>query len=137
MLSPSHTRIVTVGGGRYRLRRRLGNGYFGDVYLGEDLDEGGRVAVKLLKPNVTLDEALLEARLQRRLSEHPRIVSLRNVDVRTGGGPIVVTEYWPGGSVADRVASGARAELREALRWLRDTADALVHAHALGIFHRD
>jgi serine/threonine protein kinase len=127
---------ITVGGGRYKLGVKLGDGCFGEVFYGTDLDEGGPVAVKLFKAHVKLETAVQEAQFQRRLSEHPRIVSLRNVDVRSGAGPIVVTEYVPGGSVADRIGDGP-AGLRLARRWTLDTADALIHAHANGVFHRD
>src|SRR5688572_20016961 len=98
MVKSSHKRL-SVGAGRYELLRQLGAGQFGTVHLAEDLDEGDQVAVKLLKPGVPFDAALLEGQLQRRLSGSERIVSLRNIDARTSAGPIVVTDYWPGGSV--------------------------------------
>ena len=127
---------MTVGAGRYEIVRPLGHGHFGEVYLATDLDEGGDVAVKLFKPGIKLDDALLEAQLQRRLSDHPRVVSLRNIDARTSAGPIVVTEYRPRGSVADAVGA-LPAPLTDALRWTRDAGDALAHAHSQGVFHRD
>src|SRR4051794_5759945 len=111
-MSGSSRKVVTVGGGRYAVDRKLGEGHFGEVQLADDLDEGGKVAVKVFKKNFTLEEALLEGQLQRRLSDHARVVSLRNVDVRTGAGPIIVTEYRPAGSVADRVGPD-RAALTE------------------------
>jgi serine/threonine protein kinase len=135
-MSIASQKTVTVGGGRYKIQRLLGTGMFGEVHLATDLDEGGDVAVKLFHNGVVLNSALVEAQFQRRLSSHPRVVPLRNVDVRTGGGPIIVTEYFPGGSVAGRTGSGA-AGLLLGLRWTCDVCDALVHAHALGIFHRD
>jgi serine/threonine protein kinase len=130
------SQTITVGAGRYRLTKKLGEGEFGEVHLADDLDEGGLVAVKLFKPGVKLDAALQEGRLQRRLSEHPRIVGLRNLDVRSGAGPIVVSEYMEHGSVAQAIGTGS-AGLLLALRWTVDAADALVHAHANGVFHRD
>jgi serine/threonine protein kinase len=133
MATGSH---ISVGAGRYELLEQLGEGEFGVVYRGLDLDEGCNVAVKLFKEGVKLESALTEAQLQRRLSEHPRIVSLRNVDVRTSAGPIVVTEYMPGGSVDKRIGEGP-AGLLHGLRWTIDAADALAHAHANDVFHRD
>jgi hypothetical protein len=105
------------------------------VHLARDLDEGGEVAVKLFDLGVTLDAAILEAQLQRRLSAHPRVVGLRNVDARTSAAPVVVTEYMPAGSVADRIGGGS-AGLLSGLRWTLDAADALAHAHANGVFQR-
>ena len=127
---------ITVGGGRYELLEKLGKGEFGVVHRGIDLDEGVDVAVKLFKAGVKIESALAEAQLQRRLSDHPRVVGLRNVDVRTGPGPIVVTVYMPAGSVQKRIGEQA-AGLRLGLRWTIDAADALTHAHANGVFHRD
>jgi serine/threonine-protein kinase len=49
----------------------------------------------------------------------------------------VVSEYLPGGSVEDRIGKSGRANLIDALRWTRNAADALAHAHSLGVFHRD
>src|SRR5438477_2596868 len=60
-----------IGDGRYELLRRLGKGAFGTAYEALDHDEDDIVAVKLLKPGVRPDDVLREARLHRRLSDHP------------------------------------------------------------------
>lgn len=128
--------LMHVGAGRYRLQRPLGQGQFGTVWLAEDLDEDDSVAVKLFDPAVQFDNVLAEASLQRRLSSHAHIVSLRNVDVRSGGAPIMAMDYLPAGSVAGRIEDG-HPSLILATRWTRDVLEGLAHAHSLGIIHRD
>jgi serine/threonine protein kinase len=126
----------SVGSGRYRLRRRLGRGAFGAVYDGWDLAEDTRVAVKLLAPWVSVDAVLREARLHRRLSRHPRIVGMRNVVIAADPSPFVVMEYVPGGSLQALVEQ-RRPTIVEAQRWLRDSLEALCHAHGNDVLHRD
>src|SRR4051794_24213905 len=88
-----------VGDGRWELRRPLGSGAFGAAYEAWDVDEEAAVAVKLLGAGVRPDDVLREARLPRRLSEHPRVVTMRNVLVSATPSPFVVLDYVPGGSV--------------------------------------
>ena len=88
-----------VGDGRYELRTRLDNGHFGVVWDAWDLDEDVRVAVKLLGPRVAPDRVLQEARLHRRLSEHRRILRMRNVIVSAAPVPIVVMDFVEDGSI--------------------------------------
>ena len=63
--------------GRYRATRRIGGGGMADVYLAEDLVLGRLVAVKVLRPDLALDEQFVErfdteARAAASLS-HPKI----------------------------------------------------------------
>jgi serine/threonine-protein kinase len=56
----------------------------------------------------------------------------------TGGTPFIVMEYLAGGSVADAMrVNGGAIEPDLAMRWVREAAGALDHAHALGVVHRD
>lgn len=128
---------VVVGNGRYRLESYLGHGSFGTVWQARDLDEDDVVAVKLFNEEVEPDRVLIEARLHRRLSAHPRIVSIRNVDARSGQAIVLAMDLMSGGSIAQRLNEGDAADLMAALGWMRDVLGALDHAHAQGIIHRD
>ena len=129
-------RLGGVGGTRYELRARRGTGAFGTVWRAIDHDEDSTVAVKLLDPAVTPDAVLREARLQRRLSAHPRIVPMRNVELGASPSSFVVLEFVTGGSVQD-VLNARRPTVLETHRWLRDTLEALDHAHEENVLHRD
>lgn len=123
-------------GDRYKLQKNLGAGAFGDAWQAVDRDEAAIVAVKLLDPKTKPDDVLREAQLHRRLSEHPRIVSMRNVELGANPTSFVVTELMPGGSIKDIIRS-RRPTIVETHRWLRDVLEALSHAHSLHVLHRD
>jgi eukaryotic-like serine/threonine-protein kinase len=125
-----------VGDDRYELKTRLGSGAFGAVWEADDLNESAVVAVKLLGANVIPDKVLREASLHRRLSEHPRVVSMRNVLTGASPSPLVVLDYVAGSSL-DAILAARRPTVRETVRWLRDTLEALRHAHDLDVIHRD
>ncbi|MBR5242841.1 MAG: serine/threonine protein kinase [Thermoguttaceae bacterium] len=76
--------------GDYRIERRVGGGATSDVFLATQLSLGRRVALKILKDELTGDETYLkrflqEARAAARL-EHPNIVRVYEVGVATLGG---------------------------------------------------
>jgi serine/threonine protein kinase len=129
-------RFGGVGGSRYELQSVLGSGAFGTAWRGFDHDEHATVAVKLLNPTTTPDAVLREARLHRRLSEHPRIVGIRNVEIGANPSSFVVMELVERGSVQD-ILDGSRPTVLETHRWLRDVLEALDHAHQENVLHRD
>jgi|GEM_PF-2726226 len=129
-------RLGGIGGERYELISRLGSGQFGSVWKAVDLDESAEVAVKLLHPATRPDAVLREAQLQRRLSEHPRIVGIRNVELGANPSSFVVLELLAGGSV-QKLLDERRPTVRESHRWIRDVLEALDHAHREGVIHRD
>src|SRR5262249_41533693 len=49
----------------------------------------------------------------------------------------VVFEYMPNGSLAERLWESGPPSRSTAMRWLEQAADALDHAHAAGVVHRD
>lgn len=132
----SQGEIFEVGDGRYRCEEYLGHGSFGQVYRAVDLDEDDVVAIKLFHSFVEPDAALIEARHQRKLTGHRRILRLRNLDTRAALGPVLAMDYMPGGSVEDLLAREP-VDLVMAVRWVRDLLEALRFAHSEGIVHRD
>jgi len=128
-------RVQTIHGGRYAMFSRIGGGNFGEVWRGRDNVQDGEVAIKLLGPHVTLDQALLEARVLTRLRQHDRIVTIRNVELAAPGA-FIVMDYLPAGSVGSRMTATG-VGLLDAMRWTRDALGGLAHAHDLGVVHRD
>jgi len=128
---------VTVGQmlDRYRLIVEIGSGSFGSVWLAEDTWLGNRVALKI--PHETgedLGKVLAEPKLLAGL-EHPNIIKLYNVG-KSGDTVFMVMEYVEGKSLKEILKGGA-LDKAEVLRITRSILDALSHAHAKGVVHRD
>src|SRR3974377_282895 len=102
--APEHGVPVTVGEGRYRVDRLLGEGARKVVYRATDERLGREVAVAVIKTD-GLDDAgrrriEREARAMARLGDHPNVVTV--FDVRDDDGqPLTVSVLMSGGSVAD------------------------------------
>ncbi len=127
--------------GRYEVQRPLGAGGFGAVYLGHDAQLDRSVAIKVLhtesaQPSAEGDSslALEEARRLARL-RHPGIVTVHDVGVQEGR-VYLVADYLHGPDLA-RWLQENRVTWPEATRIVAAVADALAHAHARLIVHRD
>jgi tRNA A-37 threonylcarbamoyl transferase component Bud32 len=125
---------------RYRPIRVLARGSTADVVLARDTDLDRDVAVKILTARPSDDPTIperfaREAVIAARLGRHPHVVTVYDTG-RWRGRPFLVLELQPGGSVADAIAAGPIPHAR-ALTWLREAADAVDTAHALGVVHRD
>jgi class 3 adenylate cyclase/tetratricopeptide (TPR) repeat protein len=125
--------------GRYQVRKTLGSGGFGSVYLGHDTELDRPVAIKVLRgrSRARKGEAgplLQEARRLARLS-HPGIVSVHDVGLE-GDQVYIVSDFLDGPDLA-RWLADARPAWPDAARVAAAVADALAHAHARSIVHRD
>src|SRR6516162_7766280 len=125
--------------GRYQVRRTLGAGGFGAVHLGHDTQLNRPVAIKVLRaaarPAQTEDApALQEARRLAQL-RHPGIVAVHDVGVHEGRF-YIVSDYLDGPDLG-RWLWDNRPAWPEAARIAAAVADALAHAHARCIVHRD
>jgi serine/threonine protein kinase len=120
--------------GRYQIRRLLGAGGMGSVYLARDSVLGRSVALKLVggwtRGTRFLDEARAIAQLN-----HPNIVQLFDFGSHDRG-LYLALEYIEGETLRERMQRGSFT-LAEALRHTRAIAEALDHAHAAGIYHCD
>jgi serine/threonine protein kinase len=123
---------------RYRIEREIGAGGMATVYLAEDLKHHRKVALKVLRPELSaqlgperfLHEIALTASLQ-----NPHIVPLFDSGA-IDGQLFYVMPYVDGETLRARIARGP-VPLDESLGILRDVARALAYAHARGVIHRD
>ncbi|HTS88920.1 MAG TPA: protein kinase [Gemmatimonadales bacterium] len=124
---------------RYRLERELGQGGMATVYLAEDVRHQRRVAVKVLRADLSavvgLDRFLNEIRLTANL-QHPHILPL--YDSGSADGLLFyVMPYVQGESLRERLRREKQLPIDEAVRIAREVASALEYAHRKGVIHRD
>jgi len=127
-------------GDRYRLTDRIAVGGMGEVWKAEDEVLGREVAVKLLKPEYTGDEAFLtrfrnEARHTAAIT-HPNIAGVYDYG-ETDAGAYLVMELVPGEPLNDIFAREGALPVDMAMDILAQTARGLSAAHAAGLVHRD
>jgi class 3 adenylate cyclase len=133
---------ASFAGGRYQVRRFLGEGGRKRVYAAYDTALHREVALATVKTE-GLDEAGLvrvrrEAQSMALLGDHPNIVSIHDIG-DDNGRPFIVSQLMSGGSVEDLLnrAEDHRLSVPEALQVAGQIASALEHAHARGVIHRD
>jgi serine/threonine-protein kinase len=126
-------------GSRYVLERELGQGGMSTVFLAEDPRHRRQVAIKVLRPE--LAAALGPERFSREIQiaarlQHPHILPLLDSG-EAEGFLYYVMPYVEGQSLRDRLAREGELPLHDAVRIMVEIVDALAHAHARGVVHRD
>ena len=125
--------------GRYEIERELGAGGMATVYLARDLKHGRLVALKILREDLTA--SLGVARFLREIEiaaglSHPHILPLHDSG-EASGRLFYVMPYVEGESLRQMLDRGSEIPLADAVRALRDVADAIAYAHSHGVVHRD
>ena len=126
--------------GDIRLEQFVGGGGMGVVFRGLDTNLQRTVAVKILATRHPDDAESLrrfqvEARSAARL-DHPNIARVHYVDEERGL-RYLVFEYIEGTNVRDLVYANGPFPLADALRYMLQIADALLHAWQRNVVHRD
>jgi TolB-like protein/tetratricopeptide (TPR) repeat protein len=124
---------------RYRLKRELGAGGMATVWLADDVRHHRQVAVKVLREVLTA--SLAKERFLREITiaaglTHPHIVPLHDSG-EAAGQLFYVMPYVDGPSLRQKLLQGGELPITDAVRILRDVADAMAHAHKRGVVHRD
>jgi formylglycine-generating enzyme required for sulfatase activity/dienelactone hydrolase len=122
----------------YEIIEVVGSGGMAEVYLAEDTKHQRRVAIKVLRREMTatqgpqrfLEEIKVTANLQ-----HPHILQLYDSG-EFEGAPFYVMPYIEGVSLRERLERGP-LEVGEALEIGRQVGAALQFAHERGVIHRD
>ncbi|MFN7922066.1 MAG: tetratricopeptide repeat protein [Bryobacteraceae bacterium] len=126
--------------GRFRIKRLAGEGGMGEVYEAEDLELGGSVALKTLRPSLLEDPLFLgrfrrEVQLARQVTHHN---ICRIFDVGHDHGRVYLTmEFLEGETLAQHLRRVGKLGVDAALPIARQMIDGLAALHGRGIVHRD
>src|SRR5437763_10828106 len=124
--------------GNYRLIRKIGQGGFAEVYLGQHIYLDTLAAIKVLHARLESDDVeyfLTEARTVARLL-HPNIVRVLEFNVEDST-PFLVVDYAPNGTLRKRHPRGLPVPFPTVVSYTRQVAAALEYAHEQKIIHRD
>jgi serine/threonine protein kinase len=129
--------------GRYRLRRELGAGRWGTVYLAEDVATGGTVALKLFDrelsavPEFAGELARLAERAMSVTPTSPRLVTVHGWGRAEDGALYLVSEYINGRSLDAVLTEAGALPLERAVHLGTALAEALDAIHGAGLVHGD
>ncbi len=132
-------RLQAALGPAYRVDGELGGGGMSRVFLARERELERQVVVKVLPPEMAAGVNAERFRREIRLAaslQHPHIVPL----LAAGHADDLVYYTMPlieGESLRAKLAHQGELPIAEAVRILRDVADALAYAHAHGVAHRD
>ncbi|MBI3201291.1 MAG: serine/threonine protein kinase [Myxococcales bacterium] len=125
---------------RYRVRKLLGAGGMGSVWIAEHIELGKTVALKVMLPAMSANPEMR----QRFINEgraaasigHPNIVEVFDLGFH-GQFAFIAMEKLEGEELDMRIERTGPLPVSEAIRIAADLADAIGAAHELGIVHRD
>ncbi len=127
--------------GRYRLRKKIGSGGMGDVYLAEHHLLKRPVALKVIRKEKAGDEKTM-ARFEREVQATAKLCHWNSIQIydygNTADGTLYyVMEYLPGMTLQELVSKSGPLPPGRAIYLLRQICNALHEAHDLGLIHRD
>jgi eukaryotic-like serine/threonine-protein kinase len=127
--------------GQYRLKRRLGAGGMGEVYLAEHQLLKRPCALKMIRSEC-MEHATALARFEREVRitatlSHPNTVEIYDYGRTEDGAYYYVMEYLPGLSLNELVERHGPLPPERVVYLLRQVCLALREAHAAGLVHRD
>ena len=135
----SNEKLAAALTGRYEIEREIGQGGMAVVYLARDIKHGRKVALKVLRPE--LSSAMGVDRFPREIHiiaqmQHPHILPLHDSG-EVDGFLYYVMPFVDGETLRARLTSKGSLSINESVRLLQEITDALSYAHSLGVMHRD
>ena len=135
-LSP---RLAAALASTYRIARELGGGAMSRVFLAEEIKLGRKVVIKVLPPEMTASVSTERFRREIQVAaqlQHPHIVPVLASD-SADALQYYTMPFVAGESLRARLARAGALPVDDALEIWRDVLEALAHAHANGVVHRD
>jgi serine/threonine-protein kinase len=125
---------------RYQIIRTIGEGGMANVYLAEDTILNRKVAVKILRGDLSNDEKFVRRFQREALSasslSHPNIVEMYDVG-EDDGNYYIVMEYIEGKTLKQLIKKRGALTLTEVVDIMLQLTSAVAHAHESYIIHRD
>src|SRR5512144_2794537 len=132
-------RLQSALADRYRLDREIGAGGMATVYLAQDVRHDRKVALKVLRPELSAvigaERFLAEIKLTANL-QHPHILPLFDSG-EADSYLFYVMPYVEGETLRDRLTREKQLPVADAVRITTEVAAALDYAHRHGVIHRD
>ena len=125
---------------RYEIIKTIGEGGMANVYLANDTILDRKVAIKVLRGDLSNDEKFIRRFKREALSvsnlSHPNIVEVYDVGEEDGNYYIVM-EYIEGKTLKQLLQKRGALTLNEVIDIITQLTDGLAHAHEAYIIHRD
>jgi serine/threonine protein kinase/tetratricopeptide (TPR) repeat protein len=130
----------TVLAGRYEIEKVLGTGGMGAVYRAQDRELDRQVALKVIRPELAQNTAIVdrfkqEIRLSHKVT-HRNVVRMYDLSEDLGM-RFVTMELVAGGDLRSLLEERGKLPTDEAVDILEQICRALEAAHSQGILHRD
>ena len=124
---------------RYQVEKPVGRGGMATVYLARDIRHDRKVAIKVMSPDLAAtigaDRFTREVKIAAKLS-HPNILGVFDSG-ETEGLLYYVMPFVDGETLRDKLIRERQISIDESIQIICEVAEALGHAHAQGIVHRD
>src|SRR5947209_16002394 len=126
---------------KYRIEKLIKSGGMGSVYRGKHVLMVKTVAIKVLRPSLAVDNAVVarfsrEAKAASRIS-HPHAVNVTDFGEAENGVVFLVMEYLDGRTLKEIIKSEGPMPLARVVEIIRQVTGALDAAHGQGVVHRD
>lgn len=135
--------MLSVGdmlGGRYRLKRLIGDGGMSNVYLADDVILNREVAVKILRHELAQDERFVK-RFEREAQAITALVHKNIVEVYDVGSEdelhYIVMEFVQGKTLKQYIREAGVISVSQAVEFMKQIVSGVACAHSYGIIHRD
>ena len=132
--------VGTTFAGRYQVLEELGSGGMGKVYKVVDKEINEKIALKILKPEISLDEKIIERfrnelKLARKIS-HPNVCRMYDLS-KEKGMYFITMEYISGEDLKSTVSRVGQLSVGKTMAIARQICKGLAEAHKMGVVHRD
>ncbi len=125
---------------RYQIIEELGKGGMGKVYKANDIDIKEKVAIKLIKPEISTDKNTIE-RFQNELKftrkiRHKNVCQMYDLN-REEGTYYISMEYVEGENLRNMIRMSGQLGIGTTISVAKQVCAGLAEAHKLGVVHRD